>query len=240
MMSSAEREFEHTDTETVVVFVDMAGFTAFTEAHGDHRAAELADTFATVAVRVLGAGDEMVKSIGDAVMITSENPTSALAFVRRLHDETRRIHGFPMLRAGISAGSVVRRRGDVFGSTVNTAARLVAVAQAGQIVADADAASALRGSDLLIATSLGPLQLRNVGAPVVAFALDVGTRHQEHVDPVCRMHVPMDTHQLTITHQGTSYRFCSTACLRQFARRVGGVTLPSGDEDREDGSVDCP
>lgn len=46
IMPGAADEFEHADVETVVVFVDMAGFTAFTEAHGDHRAAQLAETFA--------------------------------------------------------------------------------------------------------------------------------------------------------------------------------------------------
>lgn len=236
-ISSTADGFEHADVVTAVVFVDMAGFTAFTEAHGDHRAAELADTFASLAVSVLGSGDEMIKTIGDAVMITSENAAAALAFLHRLRDETRRIHGFPLLRAGISAGPAVKRRGDVFGSTVNTAARLAAVAEAGQIVANDEAASALREADLLATTSLGPLQLRNVGAPIEAFALDVGTHHQEHVDPICRMHVATDTQQLTITHQGTRYRFCSAACLREFARRVGGETTSSGDHDIGDGSV---
>ena len=78
-MFSTASEFEHTDVETVVAFVDMAGFTAFTEAHGDHRAAQLADTFATVAEMVLGPGDEMIKTIGDAVMITSQDAPAALA-----------------------------------------------------------------------------------------------------------------------------------------------------------------
>ncbi len=97
-------------------------------------------------------------------MITSSDPTAALAFLRRLHDETSRIDGFPLLRAGICAGPVVKRRGDVFGSTVNTAARLAAVAKPGQIVGNAEAAAALRATDLLAMTSLGPLRLRNVGA----------------------------------------------------------------------------
>lgn len=231
--SSAADEFEHADVDTVVIFVDIAGFTAFTETHGDHRAAELADRFATAAARVLGPGDDMIKTLGDAVMITSSDPTAALAFLRRLHDETSRIDGFPLLRAGICAGAVVKRRGDVFGSTVNTAARLAAVAKPGQIVGNAEAAAALRGTDLLAMTSLGPLRLRNVGALVEAFALDVGTRHQEHVDPICRMHVTTDAQPLTIAHKEDTYRFyfCSTACLRQFARRVGDVRTPSGDED---------
>lgn len=129
-----------------------------------------------------------------------------------------------MLRAGIAAGPVVKRRGDVFGSTVNTAARLAAVAQVGQIIANDDAASALPAADLAAMTVLGPLALRDIDSPVEAFALDIGSHHRQHVDPICRMHVATDTAELTITQLGTSYRFCSTACLQQFAQRILGET----------------
>ena len=141
--SNAADEFEHADVNTVVIFVDIAGFTAFTETHGDHRAAELADRFATTAARVLGPGDDMIKTLGDAVMITSSDPTAALAFLRRLHDETSRIDGFPLLRAGICAGPVVKRRGDVFGSTVNAASRLTSAARPGSVLVDAGVHDAL-------------------------------------------------------------------------------------------------
>lgn len=224
-MSSAVHGFEHTDVDAAVVFVDMAGFTAFTEAHGDHRAAQLAESFATTATSVLGSADEIIKTLGDAALVLCENPTTALVFLRRLTEETGRLPGFPMLRAGVAAGPVVVRRGDVFGSTVNTAARLAAIAQPGQVILSTDAASAVPAAALAVMTALGPLTLRNVGSPVEAFALDFGTRHQQHVDPVCRMHVATDAPELTITRLGTSYRLCSTACMYQFAPRLlGGAT----------------
>ncbi|BDX32347.1 hypothetical protein TUM20985_28940 [Mycobacterium antarcticum] len=216
----AATEFEHADVDAAVVFVDMSGFTAFTEAHGDHRAAQLAESFAAAVITALGPADEMIKTIGDAVLVVCENPMMAVSFLRRLTDETGRMPGFPLLRAGVAAGPVVKRRGDVFGSTVNTAARLVAIAQPRQIVINGDAASGLSVDDLAAMAGLGPLALRNVGSPVDAFVLDIGTRHQRHVDPVCRMHAPTDADQLTVTRLGTSYRFCSTACMQQFAQRT--------------------
>ncbi|MCV7303567.1 YHS domain-containing protein [Mycobacterium barrassiae] len=224
MMLSAAANFEHADLEAAVVFVDMSGFTAFTETHGDHSAAQLAETFAASATRVLGPADEVIKTIGDAVLVVCENPATAVTFLRRLTAEIRRVQGFPMLRAGIAAGPVVKRRGDVFGSTVNTAARLASLAQAGQIVVNDGVASALPAADIAAMTALGSLTLRNVGSPIGAFALDIGTHHREHVDPVCRMHVATGVRELTITHAGTSYRFCSTACMQQFAQRIDGDT----------------
>lgn len=231
MMFSAAARFEHADVEAAVVFVDMSGFTAFTETHGDHSAAQLAETFAATVTQVLGPVDELIKTIGDAVLVVCENPTAAVTFLRRLTAETGRVQGFPMLRAGIAAGPVVKRNGDVFGSTVNTAARLATVALPGQIVVSDDAASGLSAADLAAMTALGSLALRNVGSPIDAFALDLGTHHQQHVDPVCRMHVAKDIPELTITQLGTSYRFCSTACMKQFAQRIlGDTTSLAGNE----------
>jgi len=219
--------FEHADVDAAVVFVDMSGFTAFTETHGDHRAAQLAEAFATIATTVLGTADEMIKAIGDAILVTSDQTTAAVGFLRRLTAETGRLPGFPMLRAGVAAGAVVKRNGDVFGSTVNTAARLATVAQAGQVVVNDVAASALSAADRTAMTALGPLELRNVGSPVEAFALDIGTRHRQHVDPVCRMHVAAASPELSITHSGVFYRFCSTGCLQQFAQRLAVGASPS-------------
>ncbi len=64
--------------------------------NGDHRAAELAETFADLAEMALNPGDETIKTLGDAELVTSESPTTALAFLRRLHNDTRRIEGFPL------------------------------------------------------------------------------------------------------------------------------------------------
>jgi class 3 adenylate cyclase len=219
--------FEHADVDAAVVFVDMSGFTAFTETHGDHTAARLAETFAATAAAVLGPADELVKTLGDAVLVTSDQTTAAVGFLRRLTAETGRRPGFPMLRAGIAAGPLVKRNGDVFGSTVNTAARLATVAQAGQVVVNDVAASALSAADRTAMTALGPLTLRNVGAPVEAFGLDIGTHHQQHVDPVCRMLVATASPELSVTYSDVPYRFCSTRCLQQFTQRLAVGASPS-------------
>lgn len=172
---TTEQAFEHSDAEVAVVFVDMAGFTALTESFGDHHAAQLAETFATLAHDALGPGDELVKSIGDAVLVTSEDRAAAVRFLERLAEATEGVGRFPPLRAGVSAGSVVKRRGDVFGATVNTAARLSALARPGQIVATRDVATAARPG---WEPSVDRVRLRNVAAPVDIVRLEFGSpRH---------------------------------------------------------------
>ena len=50
---------------------------------------------------------------------------------------------FPAVRAGIAHGVVVRRLGDVFGSTVNAASRLTSAARPGTVLVDAGVHEAL-------------------------------------------------------------------------------------------------
>ena len=64
--------------EGTFAFVDMAGFTALTEAQGDEDAADLATMFADITRAALGPGDRLVKTIGDAVLVTSKDPAPAL------------------------------------------------------------------------------------------------------------------------------------------------------------------
>ena len=69
-------------------------------------------------------------------------PTSRCEMTRRGDDPDDR---FPSVRAGIAYGPVVSRLGDVFGPTVNIAARLTSVARPGTVVIDRGAYEALSG-----------------------------------------------------------------------------------------------
>jgi YHS domain-containing protein len=51
--------------------------------------------------------------------------------------------------------------------------------------------------------------------PVELFAVDTAGNHQQHVDPVCRMHVAAAS-ATTLSREGRTYRFCSRACANQF------------------------
>lgn len=116
------------------MFADLVGFTEFTARYGDDCAADLAVCFHEH-VRRLAAELEchMVKAIGDAVMVRSENGESAVELARRilaLADERP-----PMLaRVGLDTGPATERAGDWFGSTVNTASRVASAAGAGELL----------------------------------------------------------------------------------------------------------
>lgn len=201
-----------------IAFVDLAGFTALTEAHGDDAAVDLVDAFTGVATEaVRGAGAELVKAIGDAVMLAAPDPGTGVDAVRRLFEACYAIDSFPEPRAGLHHGSVVDRGGDYFGATVNLAARLASRAGSGQALATAVVAEAARldGVDVV---DLGQQTFRNVLDPVEVWAIELCPTHVDlSVDPVCHMRVSCQAAVARVRHAGGEHWLCSLECLRSFA-----------------------
>jgi adenylate cyclase len=116
------------------LFADLVGFTRFTARHGDERAADLAVSFQErVCALAAMLGCHVVKTIGDAVMVRSDNGDVAIQLARAIL-ELAAGAGFPRVRVGLDTGPAVERNGDWFGSTVNTASRVTGAAQAGELL----------------------------------------------------------------------------------------------------------
>lgn len=202
-------------------FIDLAGFTALTEAQGDEDAADVAASFAELTRRSLDPGDRLVKTIGDAVLVTSRNPAMGVALVERLLTHAARVPNFPSLRAGLHHGEAVQRDGDVFGAAVNLAARVAAEAHAGEVLGTRTIADAARESGIPVA-ELGDVVLKNVrnAIPLFSLALVVGAT-ETPVDPVC--HTPVDRRGAAgrLRYHDVEYWFCSLTCAAAFASNPG-------------------
>ena len=116
------------------LFADLVGFTQLTSERGDDEAAEVAISFhGRVSELAHELGCQMVKAIGDAVMVRSENGTAAVQLASRILGLAR-AEGLPSVRVGLDTGPAVERNGDWFGATVNTASRVTAAAGAGELL----------------------------------------------------------------------------------------------------------
>jgi adenylate cyclase len=73
--------------------------------------------------------------------------------------------GLPDAHVGIHTGPVVFQDGDVYGATVNVAARIASHAQAGQVVVSEETAHR-SGGDGLRFQPLGPVDLKGVARPL--------------------------------------------------------------------------
>jgi YHS domain-containing protein/class 3 adenylate cyclase len=191
-----------THVEATFCFIDLAGFTALTEAQGDLDAADVATRFAELARSVLGLGDRLVKTIGDAVFVTAPNAARGIEFVERLLLGAASEERFPALRVGLHHGEAVERNHEAY---------------AGEVIGTAPIAAAARASGIPVA-ELGPVPLRNVGTSIPLFSLGlmVGASGTP-IDPVC--HTPVDRRAAAgrLRYHGSEYWFCSLTCAAAFA-----------------------
>jgi class 3 adenylate cyclase/YHS domain-containing protein len=204
------------------IFVDLAGYTALTEAHGDEYAADVVARFcATVRARLHDYDAEEIKAIGDALLIRVPDAGNAVRLAARLvADLGARHHGLGV-RVGMHTGTAVQRDGDWFGAAVNLAARVAEAARSGQVLMTA--ATRVEAGDALLAgqmRSLGPRLFRNLSEPVevAALMLDDPGPQRLPVDPVCRMAVDPTRSEQHTEYRGTTYHFCSTTCHQAFTR----------------------
>ena len=148
------------DAALTFVFIDLAGFTALTEVHGDHDAADTIELFVDLVRESLGPEDRLVKTIGDAVMLTSPGPATAIGLTSRIIQSTHRERHFPQTRTGLNHGSAVERDGDYFGGAVNLAARVAAQAGADRTLATEEiavAADIMEVDVVLVAVGRAPV-----------------------------------------------------------------------------------
>ena len=123
-----------------ILFVDIAGFTATTSRQSRAENAHLLQTFdGTLLPLIKRFKGIVVKSIGDALLITFRSPTDAMLCAMALQDamheynlnapEDKRIH----IRVAANLGEVRVTKKDIFGEPVNVASRIEGIAPADEI-----------------------------------------------------------------------------------------------------------
>lgn len=152
------------------LFADLVGFTSFTERVGDDTAADVAVAFQQRAERMAQAyGCDVIKKLGDAVMVHGDDAARVVALALRLRRELAGELRFPPLRMGVHSGSAVQRDGDWYGATVNVAARVADAAGAGEILLSRTTRDRIERAGVRTADR-GARNFKNVAAPLALFA----------------------------------------------------------------------
>jgi adenylate cyclase len=116
------------------------------------------------------------------------------------------------------SGPAVQRGRDWFGTTINVAARVAALAKAGEVLVTAATREAAEPG--LCGTLLDPhgtVQLRHVAEPIELCAVRLDDP-QLPVDPVCHMALDPARAVTSRDYRGVEHRFCSHACADAFDR----------------------
>ncbi|UVY82407.1 adenylate/guanylate cyclase domain-containing protein [Brachybacterium sp. NBEC-018] len=130
--------------QRAVGFADLVQFTRLSR---DLSGAELADVvarFEAVGRDVISVGGgRVVKTVGDEIMFLADTPEDGAQIAVSLAETITADPDLPPLRVGLAWGSMFSRYGDVFGPTVNLAARMESVARPGTVMIDPDTADAV-------------------------------------------------------------------------------------------------
>jgi class 3 adenylate cyclase len=118
-------------------FVDLCGFTRFTDAHGDEEAVGVVTRFRTTVREIASEHAVRVdKWLGDGAMFVSTDDRRLLNALLELMGRVDNTEVALPLRAGASKGPVILLEGDDYvGGAVNLAARLCSAADPGELLA---------------------------------------------------------------------------------------------------------
>jgi adenylate cyclase len=144
-------------------FVDLTGFTRYTEEEGDEEALDMIERFVDTVEATLPSEATIVKTIGDEVMVVSPEPATltewAVGFLALFQER-------PQPRVGIHRGAAVFRDGDYFGGDVNLAHRVVSRALGGEVLVTEAVVRAIDESDFLRFDAIGEVVLKGFPEPI--------------------------------------------------------------------------
>lgn len=150
------------------MFTDIVGSTSLLEAIGDEAWNDLRRWHdETLRDSVAANAGEEVDHTGDGFFVSFGDAASAVSCAREIQRrlaEHRRDHGFaPQVRIGLHAAEATRADSNYTGMGVHTAARVGAVAEAGEIVASTTSVEGLEGLEL---TGRRSVALKGIAEPV--------------------------------------------------------------------------
>lgn len=143
-----------------VGFCDLVSYTALSRQMSERTLAQLVQRFDRTCAEIISVGGgRLVKTIGDEVLFIAGTPEEgaeiALALAQAIGEDEK----LPPARVSLVWGRILSRLGDIYGPTVNLAARLTSLAEPGTVLTDATTAAALGGNDRYV---LLPQAIRSI------------------------------------------------------------------------------
>jgi adenylate cyclase len=152
------------EVTVALCFIDLTGFTRYTEEEGDLEALDVVENF----VETVEATLPPEATIGDEVMVVSPDAAAltewAVGFLSRFPQR-------PQPRVGIHCGEAVYRDGDYFGGQVNLAHRVVSRAQAGEVLVTDRVADTIEDRAGLEFEPIGEVSLKGFPVPTPLFVV---------------------------------------------------------------------
>ena len=162
-----------------IIFTDIVGYTAITQANESRAMAILDAHNAMIRPFFPEFNGREVKAIGDSFLVEFGSALDALKCAVEIQS---RLHGYNKaaaeegkirLRIGVHLGDVIHKDGDVFGDAVNISSRIQPLAQPEGISISRQVYDQVRNKFDLPLVSMGEIELRNVSVPVEVYSVQM-------------------------------------------------------------------
>jgi len=157
-----------------VLFTDMAGSTAMTQKLGDAGAQEVVRVHNTIVRDALKSfGGKEVKHTGDGIMASFPSTVPGVEAAIDMQRQTKAHNAahpdLPLgLKIGLNAGEPIAEDDDLFGATVQLAARIVDKAQSGQVLVSGSVQGLSQGKNLKF-ERFGDVEMKGFDEPVIVY-----------------------------------------------------------------------
>lgn len=166
--------------ENTVLFLDLIDSTRLYEHRGDRQAFSIVTAcLGRASAVILEHGGRIVKYTGDGLMAAFPGPDVTAAAVLDIHDTLRDCPSLAdkptKLRVGFHCGPLLKSGTDIFGETVNIAARIADLASAGRALTTATTAAQMDSSWRARLTAVPARIVRGIRQPLELFELRCDT-----------------------------------------------------------------
>ena len=191
-----------------VLFADIAGSSSLYKKIGDEQAKEAIFKSMRVMESLIQVnGGIVIKTIGDEIMSRFDDPNAATDCARAIQQHFEQAKGPIAVKIGYHYGPAILENNDVFGDAVNTAARMVSVANPWQIVTSEITVNCLSQDNQMHANRFDYAKIKafKESVPICLINWELNTGSMTTLMPVARPAEKEDTvSRITIYAQGKS------------------------------------
>jgi adenylate cyclase len=209
-------------------FLDLTGFSALTEAHGDQRAVAVLGVFRAMLRDICSRrGVRIAKWLGDGAMLVCVETTPLVAATLEMQSAIDAAPENITIKCGITSGRVILLEGDDYiGHPVNVASRLCDLASPHEVLAATDVLSEKPACSIF--ESRQRVLLPGLEHEIEIACLRMALPTPDSVpDPVCQIRLTKQTAEQTrLDGDGKVLLFCSASCAETWDQRY-----PRGEPD---------
>jgi adenylate cyclase len=213
------------EQSVAILMADLTGYTAMTDIHGGASAAKIVNKYMQLVEQALFGTTQVMQRIGDQVVMISDVPIDIVTTAQKLITIAHE-HHFLSIHMGIHYGSILIEDGNLFGSPINVASRIMNLASRGQILCSSAYIDELPTGISFEFVSTGKHKLKNVMSHIEVFELTTTQSNPFYIDPVCHMLVDPQNEDHLVTYQNETFHFCSSHCMTLFTAYPESFLLP--------------